>query len=309
MDALIEELASGYGRRDATVSLIRRGGDGNRTFRVESGGETLIARLYGEQGQHCPEWVRYEVELLRHLGAAGTSVAAPLLRRDGSAFGRVEGAPCVLFTYADGGVEWPMPSGNAHRLGAAVATLHIAAETLVTDAAPRVFDTERLFYRPLERMARFLSEDSTKEILRATAARAAEWIEAIPATSQTFGAIHGDIHQGNCHFTAEGALTFFDFSNAGIGWRAYDLAGFLWPMRDSTIQDATMQAACSGFLEGYRSIRPLLPEEELALPAFIKARDYWETGSWLEYDKDVDPKVVSQGLRDLATRFERFPLP
>ena len=68
-----------------------------------------------------------------------------------------------------------------------------------------------------------------------------------------------------------------------------------------------MKAACAAFLDGYRSVRPLLPEEKNALPASVKARDFWETGCWLEFDKNVDPAVVRKGLHSLAAQFRRFP--
>ncbi len=63
------------------------------------------------------------------------------------------------------------------------------------------------------------------------------------------------------------------------------------------------------FLDGYRSTRPLLPEEENAIPASVKARDFWETGCWLEFDPNVDPATVRGGLHSMADQFRRFPLP
>lgn len=43
--------------------------------------------------------------------------------------------------------------------------------------------------------------------------------------------------------------------------------------------------------------------------ASVKARDFWETGCRLEFDKNLDPVVVRQGLHSLADQFRRFPLP
>ena len=79
-------------------------------------------------------------------------------------------------------------------------------------------------------------------------------------------------------------------------------------MRDDAIRDPAIRAACDAFLDGYRSVRPLLAEEEAAIPAFVKARDYWETGQWLTHGHNADRSVVRTGLIDLARRFREFPL-
>ena len=92
-------------------------------------------------------------------------------------------------------------------------------------------------------------------------------------------------------------------TSGGIRYRA-TIRGTL-----DTIRDPAIKAACDAFLDGYRSVRPLLAEEEAAIPASVKARDVWETGSWLEFDKNVDPAVVRKGLHSLAAQFRRFTLP
>ena len=309
MDSLVEAVREAYDLAVVSASLIRQGGDGNQTFRIEAAGTTYIARLYGEQGRTHPQWVRFEAEFLAHLDKTGVSVSAPLRRRDGNLYGIMEGVPAIVFTFAEGAVEWPTRPENARVLGSELARLHLASDTLQTTAEPRRFDADRLIWQPLELMLPFIREDAeTTQILQQTAESAATLIAAIPSAGGALGPIHGDIHQGNCHFKPDGHLTFFDFSNAGVGWRAYDFAGFLWPMRDDTINDPAIRAACDGFLAGYRTMRPLLTEEERALPAFIKTRDYWETGSWLAHDKNADPTVVRRGLNDLAGLFARFPL-
>jgi Ser/Thr protein kinase RdoA (MazF antagonist) len=87
------------------------------------------------------------------------------------------------------------------------------------------------------------------------------------------------------------------------------MSGFLWPLRDDTIDQPPIAAACNAFLDGYRSVRPLCAEEESAIMASVKARDYWETGCWLEFGQDLDPATVRTGLHSIANQFRRFPLP
>ena len=320
--ALRQLLIDSYGLTEPEITLIRTGGDGNQTFKVVANGTSFIARIYGEQGRQNPEWAQYELELLAHLSRSGISVAAPIADRNGDWMQMlpVDGAfpaPVALFTFADGGVEWPTPPPRAHLLGASFARMHLAAESLYPTTDPRIFDAKRLLYDPLDRIRPFLEdtdpEDATTwQTLIQTAQRTAALFAMIPHVDGAFGPIHGDLHQGNCHFNTVGdgdQLTFFDFSNAGIGMRVYDLSGFLWPLRDDTIQNPAIKAACDAFLDGYRSVRTLLAEEEDAIPASVKARDFWETGCWLEFDKNVDPQVVRKGLHSLAAQFRRFPLP
>ena len=168
---------------------------------------------------------------------------------------------------------------------------------------------------PLHRIRAYLDDSDPDdraawETFTQTAAQAATLFAAVPDAGGAIGPIHGDLHQGNCHFNAVGngdQLTFFDFSNAGVGWRVYDLSGFLWPLRDDTIRDPAIQAACDAFLDGYRSVRPLLPEEEKAIMASVKARDFWEAGCWLEFGENLDPATCAVACTPLPTSFAAFP--
>ena len=319
---LTQVLITAYGMSDPEIAFIRAGVDGNQTFKVTSNGTPFIARIYGDQGCLNPDHVRYELELLAHLATNGISVAAPVATNDGNWMHlapRGDGAPpapIALFTIAEGGVEWPTTADRAHLLGAAFAQLHRAAENFHTTACPRTFDLERLIQKPLQHIRPYLDDSNPAdraawEILTQTAARASALFAAVPDAGGAIGPIHADLHQGNCHFNLQGngdQLTFFDFSNAGVGWRVYDLSGFLWPLRDATIQKPAIRLACDSFLAGYRSIRPMLPEEEKAVYASVKTRDIWETGCWLEFGESLEPESVRAGLHAIADRFRRFPL-
>ncbi len=191
-----------------------------------------------------------------------------------------------------------------------------------------MFDDERLLSAPLKHIARYITDAvgqqtvenaKTEQVFLQVAEQCRTRFVAIPSSYYAWGAIHGDLRQGNCHFDADmveggntgrsNCRTFFDFSNAVVGFRAYDLCGLLWPLRDDTARkDPSIAAACDAFSDGYRSVRPLSDEEELALPAFIKERDFWETGTWLQHDANADPKVVVDGLHSLARQFTQFPL-
>ena len=60
----------------------------------------------------------------------------------------------------------------------------------------------------------------------------------------------------------------------GYGWRAYDLATFLWNARSNALPSEHWEAV----VQGYQTIRPLTPAEHAAIPAFIYARQIWLMG-------------------------------
>ena len=78
-------LIDAYSLADPEITLIRTGGDGNQTFKIVANPIPFLARIYGEQARHNPEWAQYELELLAHLAEAGISVAAPIASHSGTA--------------------------------------------------------------------------------------------------------------------------------------------------------------------------------------------------------------------------------
>ena len=84
----------------------------------------------------------------------------------------------------------------------------------------------------------------------------------------TFGLIHGDLHQENYLFHRD-QVRAIDFDDCGFGYYLYDLAVTLSEVnwRENT------PALRQGLLDGYRSVRALLPEHERYLDRFIAFRD------------------------------------
>ncbi len=318
---LLKLLKSEYGFTNVQSMIIRTGEDGNQTYKLMVSKTPYILRIYGTESRENPDWVQYELELLKHLKSKNISVSVPLTGHSGSMMHLITldsgvPAPFGVFTFANGEVVWPASPQRGRQLGKAFAELHLAADSFQSDCSHRVFDAERLFDESLQRMRMYLDDKNINDraawdTLFQTAETSKSLLKAIPDSASAIGPIHGDLHQGNCHFSSdegEETLSFFDFSNAGSGWRVYDLSGFLWPMRDDTIHKVDMRAACEGFLEGYRSVRPLLIEEERAIVASVKARDFWEAGNWLKYGQNLDPEIVRKGLHSYADQFRRYPL-
>ena len=82
---------------------------------------------------------------------------------------------------------------------------------------------------------------------------------------ETFGLVHGDLHQENYLFH-QGQVRAIDFDDCGFGHYIYDIAVTLFNVR---FRDNTPQLRES-FLAGYRSIRPLSAEHEQYLDTFAE---------------------------------------
>jgi len=295
-----------------TLSLLRDGQAGNRTYLVEAAGGRSVLRVYG------PSWVgregriQFELEFLTHLRQRGAPVSYPEPRADGKTLGSVPTPrgprPCALFTFAEGGPLWPPGASQSYHLGAALASLHLAGNDFRADRDHAVYDMAGIVDVPVGRMMPFLGGRADRLYLERLADQIREKLGRIPSGPDEFGVIHGDIHQGNCHFTEGGQVTLFDFSLCGVGWRGFDLTGFLWPLRDGTAEDKAIKRSCEAYLDGYQSRRPLSPAEFEAIPAFVKARDLWETGDWIRLVPETEAAVFSEGITEILQRFREFPL-
>lgn len=301
---LLDDLIARYGATDGALRPIRPGQGGASVWEVSLDGTRRALRVSGPFLSAQPGWIEFEGALLAQARNAGVSVAAALPGLDGRYGQEVDGGVALLTEWADGDVEWPTPPGKARTLGRAVAELHAAIEGLSPAESFREFGTAGLLDRPMA----LLNEVTDASPLAPFVEEMRERIGAIPLTSVSFGPIHGDVHQGNCHFEGERA-TLFDFAQCGVGWRAFDLAGFLWPWRDASIERPELRAACDAYLDGYRSTRALTLEEERALPAFVRARDLWEAGEWVAVgDARQKPDEIRAGILAWAEAWAARPL-
>ena len=69
----------------------------------------------------------------------------------------------------------------------------------------------------------------------------------------------------------DGSLTFFDFDCGGYGYRAYDLAVFLWCCRLEDAVDIRWEA----FLQGFQEKRTISNLDMQAVPLFVCCRYIW----------------------------------
>jgi Ser/Thr protein kinase RdoA (MazF antagonist) len=101
-----------------------------------------------------------------------------------------------------------------------------------------------------------------------------EQLLRLPASQLEQGFCHGDLQGYHANVSSDGTLTFFDFDCGAYGYRAYDLAVFLWCCR---LQDA-VAVRWAPFLHAYRETRSISDLDVTAVPVFVCARYLWHMG-------------------------------
>jgi Ser/Thr protein kinase RdoA (MazF antagonist) len=131
----------------------------------------------------------------------------------------------------------------------------------------------------------------------------------MPAESLEQGFCHGDLQGYHANLSPDGTLTFFDFDCGGFGYRAYDLAVFLWCCR---LEDA-VTTRWATFLESYREIRSIHDLDVQAVPLFVCARYLWHMGVHTQNSPDwgidfLNDSYFNSHLKDLRQAEEDYLL-
>ena len=175
--------------------------------------------------------------------------AAPVPLDDGTLVGTIDAwpegpRPFTVTAWAAGDKPRPPWTGELfHRHGAALARLHLAADSFASANPARTDQPLSM----LDTALRAVADPMVHEV----AAAARERLAAV--TGPDVGVRHGDASLDNVHVTRDGGLLWHDFDLAAVGWRVADLTGphggAHWP----------------AFLDGYRTLRPIDTEAVVAV--------------------------------------------
>lgn len=283
-----------YDIREPRLTALAHGD--NTTFRVDlATGERYVLRIHRSSGKTA-EVVRSELVWLVALQQeAELVVPSPVPTRDGNllTITSVEGVPepriCVLFRWVNGRfVDDKLTPAHLQRVGAFMARLQLNGarfnppDGFVRGRLDNLYGKPRGISESLARQQVDNPDDEATAIQLVTDicspedARAVEkFIQKIRAVQrllghgpETFGLIHGDLHQENYLFH-QGQVRAIDFDDCGYGHYVYDIAVTLLNVRG---RDSTPLLRES-FLAGYRSIRPISTEHEEYVDTFFDLRD------------------------------------
>ncbi len=276
----------------------------SETYLVTTAHAPYILRVY-RAGWRRDADIAFELEALQHLARHGVAVAVPVARRDGT-WMRELAAPegrrqLVLFTYAPGREAY-LEDGYALRYGRSVAEIHAASDDFASGQPRFALDGAVLVERPLARIAPLLRHRPVDwQYLCTVTARVRTQIER-QAASLEWGFCHGDTLGSNAVLEGE-QLTHFDFDDCGFGWRAYDLATYLWICTWTAEQ--TGPGWWEAFLQGYQERRRLGATDVAAVPLFVVLRELWVIGQQTRMAAIHGYKGVDDAYFDERLRFLR----
>ena len=268
----------------------------NTTFRVEAAnGQRFVLRIH-RATRKTPEMIRSELLWLQALEhEPDLVVPAPVQTRAGDlltiagAAGVPEPRICVLLRWLPGRfIDDALTPAHLERVGIFMARLQNSAARFTPPdgfvrgrldnlyGKPRGIDEATARQRvdnPDDEadMIRLVSEVCPAEDVRYVEhfmQRIREAQRAIGLGPDTFGLIHGDLHQENYLFH-NGQVRAIDFDDCGYGHYLYDLAVTLVNVR---FREQTPQLRAA-LLAGYRSVRTLSAEHERLLDTFMALRD------------------------------------
>ena len=275
--------------------------EGNTTFRVDlANGQRYVLRIH-HPALRTVESVRSEMMWLAALRReTNLVVPEPIPTLDGNLLTVVsvteipEPRICVLFRWIDGRfLNLRLTPSQLEQVGAFMARLQlhsaqfrppdgfvrgrldnltVAARRMAGQGATEVLLRQQIDHPADEtaaiRLVNEICSPEDGELVATLIRKVRDMQRAVGQTSETFGLIHGDLHQGN-YFFHHGQIRAIDFDDCGYGYYLYDIAVTLsevnWRKNTPELR--------KGFLKGYRSIRDLSSEHEGYLDTLITFRD------------------------------------
>jgi Ser/Thr protein kinase RdoA (MazF antagonist) len=261
----------------------------NTTFRHRSDTGDHLIRVHRPHrhgvGKDAAAAIRSELEWLRAIRAdTDLEVPVPLAARDGALTVEVCSGgivrTCSVLEWMSGRIhEDSARPVHLHRLGAAMARLHLQADAWTPpigftriEWSHDTFFGDAMVYGDLRASE---CRELVPPSLRSRFDRIEDDMAAVMSAPGDVGLIHADLHLGNALFEGD-RVKLIDFDDCGTGFRVYDLAVALWERRDEPDHEDFRSA----LLDGYRAVRDI---DVTHLDDWIAVRqvafDLWYTGT------------------------------
>lgn len=294
-DPFIDTLLSQHGvRADALRCVTRLDCEVWRVRRKVS--PDLALRLYSVSHQD-PAAIHTELDWLGALAADGLHVPVPQCSAEGTRLHRhPDGRYAVLLTWLDGRhCDRSLTPARLHAVGRFTGALHRVATALHaagrvrTDrqATPLDLPAWAAGTRPgMERLS-----TANRALLRDSAARLHDEVEAFSRGPESWGLVHGDLHLWNLLFV-RGAAGAIDFTDCGMGHHAMDLAATLqylrYPLASNHDHRRQYPALHDALLRGYAEENTPSPDLGLQVSVLVTARLFltlaWILDDWPTLD-------------------------
>jgi homoserine kinase type II len=246
--------------------------------------------------------------LLDHLAAKDCPVPATIHDRAGQSYRLLDDKALALIEFLPG-VSVSLPTADqARAVGAVLAQMHLAAADFAGRRANGMGPDEwqRLVHECGHDGLAAIDADLAPLVTRELAALVASWPGDLPR-----GTIHADLFPDNVLMLGSKVTGLIDFYFACTDMLAYDVAvtHAAWCFDASGRNfDAGVSKA---LIEGYESVRPLLPDERVALPLLTRGASlrFLMTRAWDWLNTPVDALVTRKDPLAFARRLEFYADP
>ena len=240
----------------------------NAIYRFAHRGGTGFLRIIHPRGRGRAE-LEANLAYLNHLYREGAPVNEPLRSRSGAWIEAVEHDAERWLATAVGAVPGEPVTHRCtdptvyRAWGAAMARLHVAAETFRPTSTGSYYGADREWREICERLP------LADEVVRAEAERVGAWRAQLERDAAGFGITHGDFNAGNAIWDGE-SVRVVDFDEPSLHWYAADVARPFNEVRDRAPDQ--IREWVDALVSGYRQVR-VLPERLVRdIPWFLRLR-------------------------------------
>jgi len=257
----------------------------NDTYQIKTTDQIYYLRVYRYKWRTKNDIIA-EIQILNHLKSQGINVSAPVAKADGTFLTEldcIEGKRYAVLFYNSEGKYKAKDDSVSKSYGKLAAMIHLKADQLPRQKRFHI-DLKHLLDDPLKNIKPFLTHRKKDYTYLANLAKQLKnrINELLTKDPSMYGYCHGDHHGGNVYFDEENNGSIFDFDCGGYGWRAYDLAVFIWSAKLSgswTKEDKEKaDKLWDAFLAGYTEVKDFSENEKKAVYAFVAIRHIWLMG-------------------------------
>lgn len=268
-----------YALAETTTCRLLKAGI-NHTYRIDSGNDTFIFRIYSYKWRTIEE-ITEELNLLQLLKQNDISVSYPIADTTKNFIQTIE-APegqrfAVLFSYAQGHKIQTYSKETHFEIGKLMARIH--SLTKGTKQKRVTYTPDVLLNQSLDSIRQFLSDD-TDEMQFLTATRPLLEKELPDADTHLLrkGIVHLDIWFDNLNISGNNEITLFDFDFCGNGWLCLDIAYYIMQLHNTEKNEYERTEKMKAFYSGYETTEKISDEEKRLIPALGVCLYYFYLG-------------------------------
>jgi Ser/Thr protein kinase RdoA (MazF antagonist) len=288
--------------------LVHRGV--NDTYSIASAGGLYSLKVY-QVNWRSRESIADELRCMEQLDAGGIPTAPAIPRRDGDTITTIptpEGLRhAVLARWIPGVAPSCKDATHSARVGRSLARLHTVSDRMqVGRTRSSQLDMTSLFERPVTVIRSHVAHDPAQASrIDALVQRLRHRVRRAEPELTDWGFCHGDAANVNLRVDGE-HVHFFDFEWCNPGWRAYDLATYIWSAYHvSHVRNFRWQP----LLDSYLAERPQSVASVGFIPLFVVLRHLWYASQRIGLASHLGANTVSNDFcADVLTFCEEFDL-